>query len=419
MSKKTSHPFQDSSFLEAQKVFIEAWSNMSELMSQDKKASSTTNVNNAWAQAMDFWSRSSNNFMPDEAQHVFSNLIEQAKVYNLLGEQFNSFMNKYNSLDKNSKDWNKQLETYFGEFISGLSGQGNQASNIMQQMLGVWNQLPMDTIQRTMSSASLMPGDFLQGMKNDAFNAATEKYLSVPGIGYSRESQESYLKGIRLAAKYQNALNEFNNANSRVGIEALDRLQKKIFTMAEEGKEINSLREVYDLWVDANEDAYAEFVYSKEYQKLYSELVNRLMEFKQHNQHIIDESLASMNIPTRKGVDTVKKRQQELRRELLATKQTLKEYEKEVSLLKDKVISLEKSSAKKSVSSKKKVSKKAKVKAKSKSTSKVQAKKKSKKKSVNKNITVSKQVSKSKAKTKKKPAKKPVTLIPGMKLIEI
>ncbi|MCG8378759.1 MAG: class III poly(R)-hydroxyalkanoic acid synthase subunit PhaE [Proteobacteria bacterium] len=419
MSKKTFNPFDKTSFLEAQKAFIDAWSNLSRVMSHDDRVSNTTNVNNAWAQAMEFWGKTTNNMLPSDVQHVFTNLIEQAKIYNLLGEQFNSFINKYNTLDKSSEDWRARLESYFNEFATMFSGRGNEASNVFKQMLGTWHQLPMDTIQRTMSSASLMPGDFLQGLKNDALNAATEKYLSVPGIGYTRESQEAYLNGIRLWTDYQNALNDFNSANSRVGIQALEQLQKKIFALAEEGKEITSLRQIYDLWVDANEDAYAKFAYSKEYRKLYGELVNRLMKYKQYNQQIIDESLAAMNIPTRRGFDTLKERQQELRRTLFITKQTLKNHEKQVQELKNKIESLESEVAKKqSVSvkaDKKKKTKQAAVKKAGSKKAKKKARKKAKKKA-----TVSKPKPKAKSRSTKKQASsgKPATVAPGMTLIK-
>jgi hypothetical protein len=49
-------------------------------------------------------------------------------------------------------------------------------------------------------------------------------------------------------------------------------------------------------------------------------MVNSLMAFKQHGRNIVDEALAAMNMPTRKGVDTIKKKQQELRRDLLKIK---------------------------------------------------------------------------------------------------
>ncbi len=398
MSDKTFNPFGDTDFLAAQKTFLDAWSKLSQTMSPETKQSSTANVNNAWTKAMEYWCQSSRGGMPGDFQHVFTNMLEQAQIYNMFGEQLSGFMKNYNELDKTAKDWQQQLDSYFKDMKTFFSGHQSDASNVFKQMLGAWQQLPMDTIQRTFSSASLMPGDFLQELKNDSLHAATEKYLSVPGIGYSRESQEKFLTGIRIWSEYQKALNEFNNANSRVGIKALEQLKIKIFNLAEEDKNISSLREIYDLWVDANEDAYAEFVYSDEYRHLYGALVNSLMKFKQHNQQTVDESLSSLNIPTQKGVDTVKQRQQELRRELFITRQKLKndheqikQLNKEVGVLNEEFKKLKSgtkpvSVAKKSTKSPVKKTKKKKVA--TKKSDAVKSKNKSVKKATRKKATV-------------------------------
>ena len=342
----TDNPFGDTDFLAAQKTFLDAWSILSQTMSPETKQSSTANVNNAWTKAMEYWSQSTSGGMPGDFQHVYTNMIEQAHIYNMFGEQLSGFMNNYNELDKTAKGWQQQLDTYFNDMKTFFSGYQPDASNVFKQMLGAWQQLPMDTIQRTFSSASLMPGDFLQEFKNDSLHAAAEKYLSVPGVGYTRESQEQHLKGIRLWSEYQKASNEFNTANSRVGVKALEQLKIKIFKFAEEDKKISSLREIYDLWVDANEDAYAEFVYSDEYTHLYGAMVNSLMKFKQHNQKTVDESLSALNIPTQKGVDTVKQRQQELRRELFVTRQKLKNDHEQIKQL-NKAIGILKEEVKK------------------------------------------------------------------------
>jgi len=123
----------------------------------------------------------------------------------------------------------------------------------------------------------------------------------------------------------QYALNDFNNAYSRVGVQAMEKLRQQMFRLGEQDKSITSLRQIYDLWVDASEQAYADFFYSEEYPRLYGALVNSLMHYKRHNQQTVNELLATMNIPTQQGVNTVKERQQDLRRELHSVRQQLKQ----------------------------------------------------------------------------------------------
>ena len=99
--------------------------------------------------------------------------------------------------------------------------------------------------------------------------------------------------------------------------------------MAANDKVIHSLREIYDLWVDANEKAYADFVYTDEYSELYGRMTNSLMAVKKHNRNYIDEILASLNMPTRKGMNTMLKRQQEIRRENIAARKKIRQLEKD------------------------------------------------------------------------------------------
>ena len=341
---KTSNPFGDTDFLSAQKTFLDAWAQLSQTMSPEAKQSSTASVTDAWSKAMEYWgqSQSSTGMMPNEIQHVYTKLIEQAKVYNMFSEQMSGFMKTYNELDKTSSDWQQQLESCINGMESFFSEHGTDATNTIKQMQNVWQQMSTETRQNPFSSASMMPDDFLQQFNSDSLQSAAEKYLSMPGIGYTRESQEQHLKSIKLWGEYQKASNEFNSANSRVNTKALEGLKKKIFKLAEEDKNISSLREIYDLWVDANEDAYAEFVYSEEYTQLYSAMVNSLMAFKQHNQKFVDKSLSEMNIPTQKGMDTVKQRLQEVRRELFDMRNKFKVDQQQIKQLHKEVADLRK-----------------------------------------------------------------------------
>ncbi|GEM_PF-829542 len=394
---KTSNPFGDTDFLSAQKTFLDAWTQLSQMMSPEAKQSSTASVTDAWSKAMEYWgqSQSSTGMMPNEIQHVYTKLIEQAKVYNMFSDQMSGFMKTYNELDKTSSDWQQQLESNFNSMQTFFSEHGTDATNAIKQMQNVWEQMSAATTQNPFSSASMMPEEFLQQFNTDSLQSTAAKYLSIPGIGYTRETQEQHLKGIKLWGEYQKASNEFNNANSHVNTKALEGLKKKIFALAKEGKSISSLREIYDLWVDANEGAYAEFVYSEEYTQLYSAMVNSLMAFKQHSQIFVDKSLSEMNVPTQKGVDTIKKRLQEVRRELFdmrskskAEKQQIKQLSKEVSELKKEVNTLKSATNKKPVNQVKKTAKK-----------KVSRKKSSAVKSKSKTVT--------KASSKKTAVKKP------------
>ncbi|MFQ5936933.1 MAG: poly(R)-hydroxyalkanoic acid synthase subunit PhaE, partial [Acidiferrobacterales bacterium] len=82
-----------------------------------------------------------------------------------------------------------------------------------------------------------------------------------------------------------------------------------------EGKTLTTARELYDVWVDCCEDVYGDYVATDEYAELHARLVNTLMALKRHAGAIIDEVLGAMNMPTRREVNTLHHRLQQMRRE--------------------------------------------------------------------------------------------------------
>ena len=151
-----------------------------------------------------------------------------------------------------------------------------------------------------------------------------------PGLGYTRESQEQIQESIRLWSHYQQVAQEYNTALSKVGLDALDEMRAEILSIAEKGEKITSLRQIYDIWVNSNEKAYSRFVYTKEYSELYGRMTNALMAVKRHGGILVDEMLAAMNMPTRKGINTMQEKQRDLVRKETVMNLKIKELEKEL-----------------------------------------------------------------------------------------
>ena len=101
-----------------------------------------------------------------------------------------------------------------------------------------------------------------------------KSWLGVPAFGFLREHQEHYQKMAVDLIEYQEQTNRYNAlifAASRRGFELF---ASKIAAREEPGRQIDSLRALYDLWVDAAEEAYAEIALSPEFREVYGALVN-------------------------------------------------------------------------------------------------------------------------------------------------
>ncbi|HEY0178125.1 MAG TPA: poly(R)-hydroxyalkanoic acid synthase subunit PhaE, partial [Dokdonella sp.] len=82
------------------------------------------------------------------------------------------------------------------------------------------------------------------------------------------------------------------------------------------GRQIESLRALYDLWVDAAEEGYAEIVLTEEYREAYGALVNAQMRMRAHVQQEVERIAGELGMPTRTELNTIGERLQALRREV-------------------------------------------------------------------------------------------------------
>jgi class III poly(R)-hydroxyalkanoic acid synthase PhaE subunit len=339
MKDKKYNPFKDFDWLEAQRQYLNAWESFG-LGSNDKGSSSSTDpIDVPWVQAIDFWWKSVESAAPSESRDFFGKVVEQTRAFYLVSTQLTQFIQAVSDINKATENWQDKLAEQF-QYLKAFFTKQQDPSEALNGIMGAWHLMPMDTLQRTLSSSSFLPGDFLKEFKPEGVQSVTDKFLSVPGVGYTRESQEQIRDGIKLWSEFQKTLLEYNNEICGVTVNALDSMHKKILSMAEEGKEVNTLREIYDLWVDCNEDAFADYVFTKEHSELYGRLINALMACKKHGRNIVDEALASMNMPTRKGLDTINKRQQELRRELVTTKVKMEQGDKRIQKLGSQVAAM-------------------------------------------------------------------------------
>jgi hypothetical protein len=278
--------------MDANRRYWEAWS--SAFRAAQNPAASSDRP--AWAESLEQWFRLMAPPMPPTSRDIFERLTDQATAFQQFAEQVSATL------------------TQFGGSADGLAA--------------FWK-LPLDTWSRTVSSASVFPGDFLESHKPDVWNNLAqgfqrdlERFLSVPALGYTREAQEEGRELIRLGLEYQRALQTYAASFRTMVPESLARLQQRL---AQRAEPITTLRALYDVWVDTSEEVYLEIVATEEHAQAYGRMVNALMALKNHGRNMVDEIVGALGLPTQHGLNTLQRRQQELRRELVALRRELEE----------------------------------------------------------------------------------------------
>jgi polyhydroxyalkanoate synthase subunit PhaE len=192
-----------------------------------------------------------------------------------------------------------------------------QQPTVMQPFLAAFNQ-PFAQTVAGLDSASAFGLDhqwqsWLQAMQRAGMTGMPSQMAT---FGITREMQ---LDQQALLA----AMNEYAQINARyqallqkVNGDGIARLQDMLATHAEPGQQIQSLKALYDLWVDAMEEAYSQMALSDEYRDVFGALVNAQMRVRQMQQQQTEQMCRELGIPTRSEVDSLGKRVQQLRREM-------------------------------------------------------------------------------------------------------
>ncbi len=278
-----------------------------------------------WEAAMDQWWRAVSPAASDPSRQFMDRLMEQGKAYFATVERFTRGLAGadggsagWDALNKTFDDMQRAFtDTLKGGFGANPFAAGNTgaADDAMHRMLGFW-EMPLDNWQRMMSSLSpMMPGDMLRNMPHEQVKERFDRMLSAPGLGYTREEQAQYQDLTRRTMDYQRAFQDYMGFFAKLGIKSVERLRGLVQSRADDGKPIESARELYDSWVASCEAVYADEVNTPEYARIHGQLVNAQMALKKRMSVMVDESLGALNMPTRSELRTLQDRTQESRRE--------------------------------------------------------------------------------------------------------
>jgi class III poly(R)-hydroxyalkanoic acid synthase PhaE subunit len=325
MAEAANAPFWDQDWMDANRRYWEAWTRVWRQPAEPAdSAPATAPPESGWAEALDRWWQLMNPAAPPGSREVFERLIEQGKLFLRFGEGLSSTLAGGGSAFQSTEEWRRAWRAIAESWQSGFTTPPGGAG------VGAFWTLPFDTWSRTASSASIFPGDYLGSHKPEAWGRLAEglqhdleRFLSVPGLGYTREVQEQGQELTRLVLEYQRALQAYAATFRTLGIDTVERLERRLAELATRGEPVTTLRALYDVWVDSSEEAYFALVATDAYAEAYGRMVNKLMALKKHGRNMVDEVVGAMGLPTGHGLNTLHQRQQELRRDVVALRREL------------------------------------------------------------------------------------------------
>jgi len=146
-------------------------------------------------------------------------------------------------------------------------------------------------------------------------------------LGLMREHQQRLQAFAQAQIDQHAAMQRYMTLLQRVQREAQSGFETRLREHSEPGRQLQSARALFDLWIDAAEAAFAEAALGPEYRHVYGELVNAQMRQRKCGQDLMEQHLKSLGLPSRGELDSSHKRAYEMGRELRALKLRVAELE--------------------------------------------------------------------------------------------
>ena len=129
-----------------------------------------------------------------------------------------------------------------------------------------------------------------------------------PALGLTREHQEAWQRLAQLSARVLDAESRLAALWGELMQRALGALSQRVAEQFAAGQPVESLRSLYDLWIDAAERAYAEVAHASPYADVQAELTNALSALRIERRALLERWARDYDLPTRAELDSVHRR---------------------------------------------------------------------------------------------------------------
>jgi hypothetical protein len=173
-------------------------------------------------------------------------LLKQARAYLAFGEQIRQFADRFQDSLGQGADWKTAARQQFEQFKNAIA-QSSHAPGVNSDLA----QLSAMTVDAWQQAALALDIPMPSPMSTDRNSVAWRTY---------QQTQHHYLDLLQQTAE-----------------QALNLMEQRLQDRAAAGQTIKTLRELYNLWVECNEETYARMLRSAEYSELSGRLLNALL----------------------------------------------------------------------------------------------------------------------------------------------
>ncbi|HTA64490.1 MAG TPA: class III poly(R)-hydroxyalkanoic acid synthase subunit PhaE [Xanthomonadaceae bacterium] len=252
-----------------------------------------------WQQAMDMW-----------APWARDGRVQTDEAVSRMNALTGDWFGKMQELAKQFSGGHANPADIASEWKRALGIENNPFAGMFQNMTGPDAHGIDQWVQQTAPWMEAMRGQ-MGGMFN------------MPAFGLGREQQERWQKLGKAQVEYQQAMSGYNAQLMECGQRAFSKFEDKLAERSEPGRQIDSARALFDLWIDAAEEAWGEVAMTSEFRTAYGNLVNAQSRVRAGIQGEVERSTGQFGIPTRTEVNSSHRKVTQLERELRDLRQRL------------------------------------------------------------------------------------------------
>src|SRR5690606_1656109 len=141
-------------------------------------------------------------------------------------------------------------------------------------------------------------------------------WLQGPAFGPGREHQARWQKLAQAQKELQEHSKQYLGQIRQALDEAFALFEQRLAEHEAPGSQLTSARAMFDLWIEAAEDAYAKVAMSEAFQQVYASLGNAQMRLRAAVQREVEQLSERVGLPTRSEMDAAHRRIAELERQL-------------------------------------------------------------------------------------------------------
>lgn len=230
--------------------------------------------------------------------------------------------------------FNTQAQGWFGQMqhlaaqFAGRSASAADIAGAWKQALGGDGANPFASMLGTMpGSAQLDPSQWAQQFApmSQPWQRDGRSWLDLPAFGFAREHQERWQQLARAQLEVQEQSQAYQTLLAEAAQDAFVRFERKLEERSAPGRQLDSVRALFDLWIDAAEEAYAEVALSPRFRDAYAAMVNAQMTLRGRMQKEVEQLCTQWGMPTRTEVDSAHRKIVQLERELRRVRDQLEQ----------------------------------------------------------------------------------------------